>query len=166
MLDLEQGIREIERKMSKLQSENTELIRQLCETRQQNVDLREARQSSHCSAIAAAHSPQPGRKDSKSSSHASPRPSNKIPNVGDISIADLANAKGGELESLYEPFAAMWNLIRMDPSVVEGNVSAATVLDRLKSMAEVEGAKLKCSVSRSHSLSGCSCTPTPGNSPI
>ena len=39
---------------------------------------------------------------------------------------------------LYEPFVALWRLIRLDPSVVQGEVSAATVLERLKLMAEQE----------------------------
>ena len=155
--------------MSKLQGENTELIRQLCETRQQNVDLREARQSQQSSKQSVAQRPQGGRKNSsssQSSSRASPQPTIKTPNVGDISIAELAKAKGGELESLYEPFAAMWNLIRMDPSVVDGNVSAATILERLKGMAEIEGARFRSTASRSYSTSSSGGTPTPANSPI
>jgi hypothetical protein len=38
--------------------------------------------------------------------------------------------------SLYEPFAAMWNLIRLDPLVVQGKVSARTVLENLSRLAE------------------------------
>lgn len=41
-----------------------------------------------------------------------------------------------EIGELYEPFAALWNLIRLDPSVVQGKVSARTVLENLRTLAE------------------------------
>lgn len=49
----------------------------------------------------------------------------------------LVSESGEAPDSLFEPFAAMWNLIRLDPSVVKGTVSAKTVLDRLREVVEL-----------------------------
>ena len=44
--------------------------------------------------------------------------------------------ESNDTTSLYEPFAAMWNLIRLDPLVVQGKVSARTILENLSRLAE------------------------------
>ena len=54
-----------------------------------------------------------------------------------------------EADTLYEPFAAMWNLIQMDPSVVQGKVSARTILENLRSLAETGSARIDNSLPQS-----------------
>ena len=147
LIDLEQGIRDIEQKMMRLQTENTELIRELCETRTRNNDLRVSKQPAKSSVSPTSQKPrnnvtsQSRVDDPKSSGSRKPQSSRNAGGDGDALISTLLNANPEELGSLYEPFAAMWNLIRMDPSVVDGKVSAGTVLDRLRGMVEIGSAR-------------------------
>lgn len=140
LLDLQGGIQEIEQKIRRLQTENTELIRQLCEMRAANNDLRD---SSNKTKDAKASS----QNDTtlSDSSHDGPAEA--------WSKASFSGAANGELDALYEPFAAMWNLIHLDPSVVRGTVSAQTVLERLRAMVEFSAAKSEIKSPRSYSTS-------------
>ena len=134
----------------RLQNENTELIRELCEIRADNNGLRVARHPAKRSVSS------PSRKEPKAASRQSSvdatqqaffQSLQQAANDGDEALTGLIDAKTAELESLYEPFAAMWNLIRMDPSVMQGNVSAGAVLDRLRGMVEISGSRNPCSTS-------------------
>ena len=107
--------------MMRLQNENTELIRQLCDIRANNNNLRGAKQSAD-----AGTSRDKSRRDSAS------RPMGSQCHSG----YGITSAESRESESLYEPFAAMWNLIRLDPAVVEGKVSARVVLENLSRLAD------------------------------
>lgn len=107
--------------MLHLQNENTELIRQLCETRTANNQLK------HKSPSADGEFSSRGFKGGKPIRFAS---------EGDQLVPMIDNLGIKKSESLYEPFAAMWNLIRLDPSVVQGKVSARTLLENLSRLAE------------------------------
>lgn len=139
LLDLQSGIQEIEVKIRRLQTENTELIRQLCEMRAQNNDLRDSNKT----------------KDNKISSQNDAAPSDPSQDgpAEAWSKANFTGAANGELDALYEPFAAMWNLIHLDPSVVRGTVSAQTVLERLRAMVEFSAAKTDLKSPRAYSTS-------------
>jgi hypothetical protein len=126
LVDLEQGIREVEEKIRRLQSENTELIRELCEIRAENKEWQD-RQSSR----------KPGRPNDRSTTK-SQRRSPPSSTRGADRVKSASKNDTDDTGSLYEPFAAMWNLIRLDPSVVQGTVSAETVFDRLRAMVESE----------------------------
>lgn len=138
--------------MVRLQNDNTELIRELCGIRADNNDLRVARHPARSSVSTNSrqdHNPvsRQDRVDSSISNYSgSLQPSRNAANDGDELMTRLINAKPEELSSLYEPFAAMWNLIRMDPSVLQGKVSAGSVLDRLRGMVEIAGAAIAPSV--------------------
>lgn len=140
LLDLQSGIQEIEQKIRRLQTENTELIRELCEMRAANNDLRDANRSkdpnvaNQNDAVAPDTSSQDGPAEAWSK-------------------ANFTSPASGELDALYEPFAAMWNLIHLDPSVVRGTVSAQTVLERLRAMVEFSAAKPDLKSPRSYSTS-------------
>ncbi len=55
-----------------------------------------------------------------------------------------------EVETLYEPFAAMWNLIQMDPSVLQGKATAGRILENLRTLAETGSARVDNRRSQSH----------------
>lgn len=139
LLDLQSGIQDIEQKIRRLQTENTELIRQLCEMRAANNDLRD------CNKTKDAKSPHKNNVARLDSSQDGPAEA--------WSKANFSGAANGELDALYEPFAAMWNLIHLDPSVVRGTVSAQTVLERLRAMVEFSTAKAEIKSPRSYSTS-------------
>jgi len=124
LVDLENGIREIEQKIRHLQTENTELIRELCDVRAQNREWKER----ETTATAGARTQR--RRGSNNANRKQPpqKPEKR----------QTTNTTVEEEEPLYEPFAAMWNLIQLDPAVIKGNVTAATMLERLKGMVEVE----------------------------
>lgn len=133
LLDLESGIKEIEQKIRNLQSENTDLIRELCEMRAANNDLR----GSSNSKAPSKSLPNPLLTNSTTQQPSQPLTQTLQAARSSIDVA----ASTGELDALYEPFAAMWNLIHLDPSVVKGVVSPQTVLEKLKSMVECGGMK-------------------------
>lgn len=139
LLDLQSGIQEIEQKIRRLQTENTELIRQLCEMRAANNDLRDSSKAKDNEA--------PSQNDIVFTDSSQDGPAEAW------SKANFSGAANGELDALYEPFAAMWNLIHLDPSVVRGTVSAQTVLERLRAMVEFSAAKSELKSPRSYSTS-------------
>ena len=120
--DLEHGIREIERRMMHLQNENTELIRRLCEMRVANNDLRSSKPTQTTS------EPSDGLNNRRIPTRSA--------SEGDQPMTPFNIPEPNDSASLYEPFAAMWNLIRLDPLVVQGKVSARTVLENLSRLAE------------------------------
>ena len=121
--------------MMYLQNENTELIRQLCETRAANNDLK--RSSASPKANASSNKQNDRRVPSRSRSD------------GDRPMSGVNKMGPKEADTLYEPFAAMWNLIQMDPSVVQGKVSARTILENLRSLAETGSARIDNSLPQS-----------------
>ena len=146
LLDLQSGIQDIEHKIRRLQTENTELIRQLCEMRAANNDLRDA-----------------SRRDSVISDENDILLNESTIQDGPAeawSKANFTSPSSGELDALYEPFAAMWNLIHLDPSVVRGTVSAQTVLERLRAMVEFSASKPDMQSPHSYSTSNMSEWPT------
>ncbi|KAK3679614.1 hypothetical protein LTR37_021364 [Vermiconidia calcicola] len=128
LVDLQNGIRDIEHKISRLQKENTGLIRELCDLRTENNDLRQRPCENTNSGMVNAGA-NPGSRKLRS----------KIEGVEPHS-KQAASAKADEFASLYGPFAAMWNLIQLDPAVVQGDVSAATLLDCLRTMVDFDDA--------------------------
>lgn len=136
LVDLESGIREIEDKIRRLQTENTGLIRELCEVRAENREWRETRSRANGGC-------RPTNIPASRSDHT--RPSTLPQSTSSSDRNRQHGLSSDDKDALYEPFAAMWNLIRLDPSVVQGDVSAATVLERLRS--RVEGASLLKSTS-------------------
>ena len=124
--------------MMHLQNENTELIRQLCETRAANNDLRRS-----------SVSPKTNGSSDKQNDRRVPSRSRSD---GDRPMSSVNSMGPKETETLYEPFAAMWNLIQMDPSVVQGKVTARTILENLRSLAETGSGKYNNGLSRSHIL--------------
>lgn len=145
--------------MMRLQNENTELIRELCETRALNNDLRGSRNLAQATSSASLQREQHsasrvGAPNASQPKNSISHPRSEQGDIGDDSPAtEIPSAKKEELESLYEPFAAMWNLIRLDPSVVKGNVSAQNVLERLRAMVEAGDVTFDPSKLRSFSTS-------------
>ena len=144
--------------MMRLQNENTELIRELCETKAENNDIRGTRHPVRGNSLANPRR-QPNDISHKNPANCQTKSREGLSQLGEggndgrAPIRRLLDPKNGELESLYEPFAAMWNLIRLDPSVVKGKVSAQTVFDRLRGMVEVGDPSTGAGKSRSHSTS-------------
>jgi hypothetical protein len=133
LVDLEKGIREIEQKIRRLQTENTDLIRELCDIRAENRGWKEGRARAN-SSVPASSNPQDGRTQAVELFTTPIR----CPSRPDNDMAPSPDTASNDSELLYGPFAAMWNLIQLDPSVVNGNVSAVAVLERLRQMVESE----------------------------
>lgn len=104
--ELNSGIAEMKRRITHLQSENTNLIRGLCELRAENNALQTFKQSTS--------------------------PNQQGDDEDDSEALDLNVPTAEGMESLCEAFAAMWALIRLNPAVAKGTLSAETVLERLR----------------------------------
>ena len=134
LVDLEGGIRDIEQKIKHLQTENTDLIRELCEMRAANNDLKNKPNPKQAAQSSKSPKPKPTENPLLALQDHQQAASQRL----QAARASLdPGAAAVEIDTLYEPFAAMWNLIRLDPSVVKGEVSPQTVLEQLRSMVEV-----------------------------
>ncbi|KAK5164267.1 uncharacterized protein LTR77_009961 [Saxophila tyrrhenica] len=121
MADLEIGIRDVEEKIRRLQSENTELIRELCEIRAENREWKQCQTQANTSV----RTPHHRQNRPVRASEASRRP------------RDLDNTTDGvEDAGTDDVFDAVWNLIELDPSVVKGNVKAEAFLQRLRGLVD------------------------------
>jgi hypothetical protein len=115
LVDLESGIREIEEKIRRLQTENTGLIRDLCEIRAENREWKEGRTYR-------------SRPDRSNPLMTDCNPLARLDGSRKISLS----SQQSEDDQLSAPFEAMWNLICLDPAVVSGEISAETVLEQLR----------------------------------
>lgn len=120
LVDLESGIRDVEEQIRRLQTENTGLIRELCEIRAENREWKEGRTRSNIS--------QRSRSGDAGLNSSQPNTGPRHDGFKKRTHTDQRS----EEDTLTAPFEAMWNLICLDPAVANGDISAETVLERLR----------------------------------
>lgn len=125
MAGLEIGIRDIEDNIRRLQSENTEIIRQLSDIRADNERWKQS-QSQACTASR----DESNRRQKAISTATKAEKSANHPNASE------SDAKRDQDAASDDVFDAVWNLIELDPALVKGNAKAEAFLKRLRDLVE------------------------------
>ncbi|KAK3052473.1 AP-1-like transcription factor [Extremus antarcticus] len=137
--DLEIGIRDIEDNIRRLQSENTELIRQLSDIKAENEKWKQS-QYQTCTAA----------RDEFSRRHKAVSTATKAENSVNHPNKSENDTDRDQDAASDDVFDAVWNLIELDPALVKGNAKAEAFLKRLRDLVE-SGSQQESKSSRSDS---------------